>query len=349
MNPQRLIRQNIQALKPYRSARHDAHSGILLDANENSFGSVLSIDGIDLNRYPDPFQNQLRARLAELNGVQTENVFVGVGSDEVIDLLIRVFCEPTRDAILVVEPTYGMYRVAAGINDVRVESSLLMDDFQIDMMDAQQQLKPDIKIIFCCSPNNPTGNSLRTEDISTLCVDTERIVVVDEAYVDFAQTGSLCALTRTFSNLVILRTLSKAWGLAGIRLGYAVADPVIVSFLMKIKSPYNVNALTSQYALRALQELPAMRRTVRAIIQEREQLTFRLAEATVVEKIYPSSANFLLVRFADARMVYRTLAQRGIVVRDRTSEPKLENCLRITVGTPEQNDLLLKVLKEIAP
>jgi histidinol-phosphate aminotransferase len=342
-----LIRPNIRALKPYHSARQDYLTGVLLDANENAFGSAITFDGLELNRYPDPFQTALRSRLAQLHGVQRENIFTGVGSDEVIDLLLRIFCEPQKDAALILEPTYGMYRVAADVNNVRVDSCLLTDDFQIDVERTKQCTKENTKIIFCCTPNNPTGNLLRRGDILSLCEHTPAIVVADEAYADFAQAESLISAVERFPNIVILRTFSKAWGLAAIRLGYAVAHPKIVSYLMKVKSPYNINVLTSTEAMRALESTEHVEQSVASVIAERRRLVTELSIFSFVKKVFPSDSNFLLVRCTDAQSLYRQLAQRGIIVRDRSSEPKLENCLRISVGTPEQNGLLLNALKEL--
>lgn len=341
-----LIRPNIRALKPYRSARQDHLSGVLLDANENAFGSAITFDGLDLNRYPDPSQTALRSRLAQLHGVRRENLFVGVGSDEVIDLLLRVFCEPQKDVALILEPTYGMYRVAADVNNVRVDSCLLNDDFQIDMEGAQLCTKGNTKIIFCCTPNNPTGNLLNRADILNLCKRTPAIVVADEAYADFAQVESLISAVERFPNLVVLRTLSKAWGLAAIRLGYAIAHPRIISYLMKVKSPYNINILTSTEALKALDTTEHVKRSIAAVARERQRMATELSSFRCVKNVFRSDANFLLVRCIDARLLHQQLAQRGIIVRDRSSEPKLENCLRISVGTPEQNDLLLNALKD---
>jgi histidinol-phosphate aminotransferase len=348
MNIESLIRPNIRKLKPYRSARQDYTSGILLDANENAFGSAVTFDGLELNRYPDPSQKQLRSRIAQLSNVQTENIFVGVGSDEVIDLLIRIFCEPRSDSVLILEPTYGVYRVAADVNDVKVNSCLLTDDFQINLEKVREQTDGSTKLIFLCSPNNPTGNLLRREDILALCAATPAVVVVDEAYFDFAQSESVMSAVDKYPNLVVLRTLSKAWGMAAIRLGYAVADPLIVSYLMKAKAPYNINILTSTEALKALQQKAHVEKSVAATISERGRLIEELQRIGSVKKVFPSDSNFLLVRVTDARGIHQQLALRGIIVRDRSSEPKLANCIRISVGTPEQNDLLLTALKELA-
>ncbi|MBF8294282.1 MAG: Histidinol-phosphate aminotransferase [Bacteroidetes bacterium] len=346
MDIEALIRPNIRRLKPYRSARQDYTSGILLDANENAFGSAVMFDGLELNRYPDPSQKQLRSRIAQLHNVQPENIFVGVGSDEVIDLLIRIFCEPRLDSVVILEPTYGVYRVAADVNDITVNSSLLTDEFQIDPDDVQRTSDANTKLIFCCSPNNPTGNLLRRQDILDLCAVTQAIVVVDEAYVDFAQTESLIGALSQFPNLVVLRTLSKAWGLAAIRLGYALAHPLIVSYLMKAKAPYNINALTSMEALKALERADHVQQSVASTIAERKRLFRELERVACVQRVFPSDANFLLVHVTDARALHQRLAQRGVIVRDRSSEPKLANCIRISVGTPGQNDTLLTALKE---
>jgi histidinol-phosphate aminotransferase len=347
-NIEDLIRPNIRQLKPYRSARHDFASGILLDANENAFGSAVSVDGLSLNRYPDPYQRDLRAALANLNDVSPEHVFAGVGSDEVIDLLIRIFCEPQSDSIVVLEPTYGVYRVAADVNNVRVVSCLLGDGFQVDVDAVRSHMTGAAKIVFCCSPNNPTGNLLRRDDILALCQSAEAIVVVDEAYADFAKSPSLAADVAANPNLVILRTLSKAWGLAAIRLGYAVAHPLVISYLLKVKAPYSINILSSTEALRALENKEYVRRVVASTIAERERLRSALATLPRVQRVFPSDANFLLVQFKHARAVYEALAQRGIIVRDRSTEPGLTECLRISVGTPEQNDTLLTALRSIS-
>jgi histidinol-phosphate aminotransferase len=347
MDIEALIRPNIRKLKPYRSARQDYTSGILLDANENAFGSAVTFDGLELNRYPDPSQRELRTKIALLQKVETDNIFVGVGSDEVIDLLIRIFCEPRTDSVLILEPTYGVYRVAADVNDVKVNSCLLTDDFQIDLDEVRRHADASTKLVFCCSPNNPTGNLLRREDILALCATTSAIVVVDEAYFDFAQAESVISAVSLYPNLVVLRTLSKAWGLAAIRLGYAVADPLIVSYLMKAKAPYNINILTSVEALKGLEQTAHVEKSVTATIAQRKRLIGELQRIGCVKGVFLSDSNFLLVRVTNARAVHQQLAQRGVIVRDRSSEPKLENCIRISVGTPEQNDILLTALKEL--
>ena len=345
MNIESLIRENIRALKPYHSARQDYLSGILLDANENSFGSIILADNLSLNRYPDPYQREVRTVLAAMNDVALENVFVGVGSDEVIDLIVRVFCEPKWDSVILLEPTYGMYRVAASIQDVQVRSCLLTEDFQIDVDAVKKMFDATTKLIFCSSPNNPTANLLRTEDILALC-KLGAIVVVDEAYIDFAKTESLTKFVLDYPNLIVLRTLSKAWGLAGVRLGYCIAVALIISYLMKVKPPYNINALTSHMTLQALSKGVEVRQTVDAIIEEREWLFEELSRLLCVQKVYPTDANFILVRCTDATALYRILARKDIIVRNRSTEPLLENCLRITVGTHRENEMLIQAIKE---
>ena len=347
MNIDRLVRPNIRTLKPYRSARQDHAVGILLDANENSMGSVIAEDGVALNRYPDPRQVALRTVLAGLNHVAVENVFVGVGSDEVIDLLVRIFCEPYKDSVVVLDPTYGMYRVAASIQGVEVHSSLLTDEFQIDVERTAASVDQTTKLVFCCSPNNPTANLLRPDDILNLAQRLNCLLVVDEAYMDFAAPQSTAPSFVQAPNIVVLRTLSKAWGLAGIRLGYCFGSADIISYLMKVKPPYNINTLTSNAALRALQNTDRLQANVNEILRERERLVSALRKVRVVENIYPSDANFLLVRFSNAQQIYVGLERQGIVVRDRSSEPNLAGCLRITVGTRVENDTLLRALKNL--
>ncbi len=342
-----LVREHLREFRPYKSARSEIRSAeIFLDANELAFGSPVDVDALPLHRYPDPFQDRLRSRLAAHAGVAKERIFVGVGSDEIIDLLIRLVCEPGEDRILVLEPTYGVYSVAAAVNKVEVVSAELDAEFQINVKGAERLLDRSIKMTFCCSPNNPTGNLLRREDVLALCAQECGLVVVDEAYIDFADGGSsLVKETAAHGNLVVLRTMSKSFGLAGIRLGYCIGDPDLVEYLLKIKSPYSINTLTSHVALSALESNGALARNVQAVRESRAWLRAALASAPGVERIYPSDANFLLVRFRDAESVYKKLLSRGIIVR-RRSESRLSSCLRITVGTREENQLLLEALRE---
>jgi histidinol-phosphate aminotransferase len=348
MNLDALVRPNIRSLAPYRSARQDHLDGTLLDANENSFGSVLPSGGVGFNRYPDPFQRELRTVLAQREGHSIDEIFVGVGSDEAIDLLLRVFCEPGKDHVLIPEPTYGMYRVAASIQNAIVDRVLLTDDFQLDRTAISRALRPDTKLVFVCSPNNPTGNRLRTDDLLWLCRQAPGLVVVDEAYVEFSESASMGLHVPSIDNLVVLRTLSKAWGLAGIRLGYAIAHPAVIRYLLNVKSPYNINVLTARAALEGIRAADTTAAMVRRIRDERERLRISLAASPLVIDVLPSDANFLAVRFHDPTRVREALAAESIIVRDRTQEPKLSGCLRITVGTPEENDRVLAVIRRLA-
>lgn len=345
-----LVRPNVRRLEPYRSARGDYGSGVLLDANENPFRPSVPSGDIPLNRYPDPLQKKLRHRLAELNDVDDEMVFVGSGSDEVIDLLIRVFCEPRIDAIVAAEPTYGMYGVAAATNDTEVRSIMLADEFQLDV-DALLAARSDdapAKLFFCCSPNNPTGNLLRHHDIVRLCQESGGIIVVDEAYIEFSPEGSVVPLVRLFPNLVVMRTLSKAWGLAGLRVGYAIADPAIVGYIIKIKPPYNVGSLTAATALQGISDPEAMRRSVELIVAERHRMAAALTALPSVDHIYPSDANFLLIRCHGATELHKALAGVGVIVRDRSSQPGLAGSLRLTIGTPDENDRFLEAFTSLS-
>jgi len=352
-----LIRPHLKEFKPYVSARSEQSKGeqmegeqvkarIFLDANELSLGSPVAFDGAALNRYPDPYQRQLREKLAALERVPADSVFVGVGSDEIIDLLIRLLCEPLKESIAILEPTYGVYRVAADLNAVEVLAIELDDRFQIDLEKTLRAARATTKLIFCCSPNNPTGNLLDRRQILKLCSSFNGVVVVDEAYIEFSGEASLARDVGARENLAILRTLSKAWGLAGIRLGYTIASPALVSYLLRIKSPYNLSAATSTLALKALEVDGFVGRATECVISERERLKSDLSKLIIVEHIYPSSANFLLARFTDSERAFAALLEKGIVVR-RRSEQRLRDCLRITIGTPEENRLLVKTLSEL--
>ncbi len=343
---ERFIRRHLRSFSPYTSARSEVKTAqLFLDANELALGSPVSFDGVPLNRYPDPFQEELRSELAARLQSKPENVFVGAGSDEVIDLLVRLFCEPT-DSVMVMEPTYGVYKVAATVNGNRVVEVPLNKEFQIDVPRVLASSGDSVKIIFLCSPNNPTGNLLRRDDILTVCRDANAIVALDQAYLEFAdESGDMSNEVARCPNLVVLRTLSKAWGLAGIRLGYCIADASIVSYLLRIKAPYNINAVSSKLAVDALRREQFLTNSERIVKGERSRLEKALLDLDSVLRVYPSDANFLLVEFTDARKVYDHLIGKGVVVR-RRSEPRLASCLRITVGTAEENSRLLDVLKE---
>ncbi|RMF61887.1 MAG: histidinol-phosphate transaminase [Calditrichaeota bacterium] len=341
-----LLRPNIRDLQAYSSARqeHAGEEGIFLDANENALGSAARES---LNRYPDPLQKKLKEEIARLKAVSAQQIFLGNGSDEAIDLLLRAFCEPGKDRILIMPPTYGMYEVCAAINDVKVQRVLLRPDFEIDVASVLEALEPRTKLLFICSPNNPTGNVFQPDGIERLLRQFQGLTVLDEAYIDFAPDKSWLPRLSRWPNLVVLQTFSKAWGLADVRLGMAFAQPGIIEVLNKIKHPYNVNGVTQRLALQALANHRGKTRMVGEIIQERDRLQKGLAALDLVDRVYPSDANFLLVKMHDAASVFRRLLQKKIVVRNRSDQPLCGDCLRITVGTPEENRRLLHALKEI--
>ncbi|TVQ68396.1 MAG: histidinol-phosphate transaminase [Balneolaceae bacterium] len=342
-NPEPWIRPNIRTLTPYHAARDDYHEGILLDANENSFGPAIPTD-LPLHRYPDTRLNDLRQKWAGFRGIRMEQVFVGVGSDEAIDLLMRVFCEPGRDEIIITPPTYGMYKVAARINNVGVSEAELTKNFELNARAVLQRVNQHTKLIMLCSPNNPTANVLSQVEIERILKDFNRLVVVDEAYIDFSDSGSLCHLLDNYPNLVILQTLSKSFGMAAVRMGAALAHPKVIEWMMKVKAPYNVNQLTADAAMLAFDHVDKMREKVRNIITERNRLAAALAKHPDVETIFPSDANFLLVRMRGALEWYKRLADRGVIVRYRGDQLHCEDTLRITVGTTPENDQLISEL-----
>lgn len=346
MDIEKLVRKNIQALQPYRSARDDFDSGILLDANENSFGDPFGNED-ELNRYPMPYQEVLRSRIADFRKVNVSNVFVGVGSDEAIDLLIRIFCEPGQDRILVTPPTYGMYKVSAQVNDVAIDMVMLTPEFELVTEEVLAGVTSQTKIIFLCSPNNPTANVLKRESITKVIEGFDGIVVVDEAYIDFSGQPGFSEQVNSYENLVVLQTMSKSFGLAGIRLGVALGNPKVIDYMMKVKAPYNVNKLTSQYAIAAFDKLEDIKKRVQSILDERKRMEDSLLKVEAVERVYKSDANFLLFRIENALEVYNKCAEKGVVVRYRGNEPHCENCLRLTIGTPEENNRFLQALKEI--
>jgi len=341
-----LVRPNIRVLTPYRCARDDYDQGILLDANENAFGSVPA-DNRELNRYPDPHQNAFRERYASFRGVSPEQIFCGVGSDEAIDLLIRIFCRPGVDNILVTPPTYGMYKVSASVNDVAVKNVPLTPDFQIQTQATLAAADANTRILFLCSPNNPTGNDLNRDDIRRILREFPGIVVVDEAYIDFSDLPSMAANLAEFPNLVVLQTLSKSFGLAGIRLGIALASAEIINYMLRVKAPYNINKLTTEVALRAMDAVDEMRGHVGELNRERERVVSELAKLPAVGRIHPSNANFLLAEVEYAQAVYKTMADAGVVVRYRGDQIHCESTLRFTIGTPNENDRMLSLLAEV--
>ena len=336
------VRPNIRAMQPYSSARDEFHgtASVFLDANENPYNAPY-------NRYPDPMQWRLKEKVAEIKGVPKECILLGNGSDEPIDLILRAFCEPGKECMLTVDPTYGMYQVAAEINNVTCRKVKLTSDFQINMPVFLSQIDDTVKAIYLCSPNNPTGNSLNRKDINQILDTFKGIVVVDEAYIDFSSLPSYTKDLSKYPNLVVFQTLSKAWGAAGIRLGMAFASPEIISVLNKIKYPYNVNQLTQEKALEILNNQETMKSQLTLILSERTRLQQELTAIPCVRKIYPTDANFILVDVGDADAVYQKLVDQGIIVRNRNKVVLCAGCLRITVGTEEENTALLNALKNM--
>lgn len=339
-----LLRENIKKLVPYSSARDEfkGEASVFLDANENSFGSPLTKW---YNRYPDPLQWKVKEKLEMIKSVPANQIFLGNGSDECIDILIRAFCEPGIDNVLICPPTYGMYQVSADINDVAVKKVPLTSDFQLDLPGIEAGIDDNTKIIFLCSPNNPTGNSLSKEDIEALLNNYFGLVVIDEAYINFSRYRSFTQELKDYPQLVVLQTLSKAWGLAALRVGMAFASVEVIDVMNKIKPPYNINQASQELVLQALEEVGQVNDMIRIIVEEREQLRTALETVPVVKHIYPSDANFLLVRVTEAKALYQELLSKGIVVRDRSSVILCEGCLRITIGTPAENKKLLEAIK----
>lgn len=335
----KLLRSNIISLVPYSSAR-DEYTGseaIFLDANENPFNAPY-------NRYPDPHQTDLREKIAELKGVPSNRIFAGNGSDEAIDLLFRIFCEPGVDNVVSIDPTYGMYGVCAGINDVEIRKVPLGNDFGLDLPGLKAACDARTKIMFLCSPNNPTANSFDPVDMLQLAEELHVMVVVDEAYIDFSSRESLKSNTGSQPNLVVLQTFSKAWGLAGIRLGIAIGDPLLIRTMDKVKYPYNINMLTQRYAFQALDDHVQVKEWIETILAERSRLERKLKKYRFVEQVYPSDANFLLVRVRKPKKVYNYLVEKKIIVRDRSDIILCEGSLRITIGTTVENNRLTDAL-----
>ncbi|WP_333621280.1 histidinol-phosphate transaminase [Sphingobacterium multivorum] len=345
-NLNNLLRENIKKLVPYSSARDEfkGEASILIDANENPFGSPLNHD---YNRYPDPLQHQVKAKLSKIKGVPSENIFLGNGSDEAIDILYRAFCTPGVDNVILVPPTYGMYEVSANINDVAFKKVNLTADYQLDLDGIANAIDAHTKLIFICSPNNPTGNSIRRQDIEAILNNFQGLVVVDEAYINFSAVKSFTQELAEYPNLVVLQTLSKAWGLAALRLGMAFASKEIIAVYNKIKPPYNINQATQDIVLEALDQVDQVNDWIKETVAEREKLVRELLELDYVQHITPSDANFILVKMEQPREVYDYLVQYGIIVRDRSKVELCEGCLRITVGTPAENKTLLEKLNQI--
>jgi histidinol-phosphate aminotransferase len=345
---ERLLRNNIKNLIPYSSARDEfkGEASIYLDANENSFGSPLPKN---YNRYPDPMQWEVKEKLSQIKGVPPKNIFLGNGSDECIDLLYRAFCNPGKDNVILCPPTYGMYEVCANINEVETRKVPLIPDFQLDLPAVEQAVDENTKLIFLCSPNNPTGNSLRHTDIEIILNNFEGIVAIDEAYINFSRQKSFITELTEYPNLVVMQTLSKAWGLAALRLGMAFASGQIVDVLNKIKYPYNISQATQELVLHALGNINQVNDWTKLLVAERERLVGKLSSLPVVKNIYASDANFILVKVSGAKNIYDYLVEKSIIVRDRSKVILCEDCLRITVGTPEEDDELLNQLQAYQP
>ncbi|WP_055437263.1 histidinol-phosphate transaminase [Lacinutrix algicola] len=341
ININNLVRDNIKALKPYSSARDEfkGTADVFLDANENPFG--------DLNRYPDPQQQEIKEKLAALKTVEKNQIFIGNGSDEVIDLAFRIFCEPGKDKVLTFSPTYGMYDVSANINNIEIIKQPLINDFQISLNQLQPYLDfEDIKIIFICSPNNPTGNSINPEDIEYVLENFEGIVIVDEAYIDFSAQTSFIKNINKYNNLIVSQTFSKAWGLAGVRVGVAYANEAIIKLYNRVKPPYNVSTLNQEAVLKSLNNFEAVTENIQIILKERTKLKDALSKLSIVKNIHPTDANFLLIEVDNANKTYQYLIEEKVIIRNRNTQ--VDNCVRITIGTSEENDRLIKVLKEIS-
>ena len=343
-----VLRENIQKLTPYSSARDEfkGEASVLLDANENAFGSPIDSH---YNRYPDPLQHQLKLKLSSIKGVPARNMFLGNGSDEAIDILYRAFCRPGVDNVILVPPTYGMYEVSANINDVAIKRVNLTEDFQLNLEGIAEAIDSNTKMIFLCSPNNPTGNSLHREDVETILANFNGLVVIDEAYINYSRQKTFIQELTEYSNLVVLQTLSKAWGLAALRLGMAFASEEIIEVFNKVKPPYNINQATQELALKALDRVEQVNEWIKTTVTEREALADKLRSFDFVTHVYPSDANFILVKTTAPRDIYEYLVGESIIVRDRSRVELCEGCLRVTVGTPEENASLAAALGRFAP
>ncbi|WP_054850951.1 histidinol-phosphate transaminase [Olleya sp. ITB9] len=339
-NINNLVRANIKALKPYSSARDEfkGTADVFLDANENPFG--------ELNRYPDPQQSEIKQKLSAIKSVESNQIFIGNGSDEVIDLAFRIFCEPGKDKVLTFTPTYGMYDVSANINNIEVIKQPLINDFQINLNQLQPYLDfEEVKIIFICSPNNPTGNTINTDDIEYILENFNGIVIVDEAYIDFSSQASFIKNINKYNNLIVSQTFSKAWGLAGVRVGVAYASEAIITLYNRVKPPYNVSTLNQEAVLNSLNNQAEVTKNIDNILLERTKLKDALSQLPIVKKIYPTEANFLLVEVDDADNTYQYLIDKKVIIRNRNTQ--VENCIRITIGTAVENQKLIEALKNI--
>jgi histidinol-phosphate aminotransferase len=337
---EKLVRENVRKLTPYKSARDEFSGkyGIFLDANENPYGN--------LNRYPDPYQRELKIAISKIKGTDEEKIFLGNGSDEIIDLCFRIFCNPGRDKVLTFTPTYGMYEVSASINDIETIRIPLNSNFQIDLEKTKPLLQDsNLKLIFICSPNNPTANTMNYDDVEYIITNFNGIVVIDEAYIDFSEKPSFLKLINKYPNLILMHTFSKAFGLAAARVGLAFSSPDIIKFFNKLKPPYNISTINQKAALNKLNNMEGIKNQVLRIRREREKLSVNLQKMNVVEMVYPSEANFLLVKVKNANYIYNTLINNNIITRNRSNV--VDNCLRITVGKRSENDKLIEAFYEL--
>jgi histidinol-phosphate aminotransferase len=338
----KILRPNIKALTPYSSARDEfsGEASIYLDANENPFNT-------GHNRYPDPMQWEVKKKWAAIKNIDKEQILFGNGSDEVIDLIIRAFCEPKEDNVIILPPTYGMYEVYSNINNVEIKKVSLTQDFQLDVPAILAAINPNTKLVFICSPNNPTGNSIDPDDIKKIVKGFDGIVVIDEAYADFSVQESWVSYLDLYPNLFVMQTFSKAWGLAALRMGIAYASKEIIKVLNKIKPPYNINELTQQAVLKKLEDRTKVIQEIELLNQERAALAEEMMKLSITQKVYPSDANFILAKVNDANATYNYLVKKGIIVRNRNTVTLCEGCIRISVGTPQENKEVINALKEL--
>ncbi|MEO8962668.1 MAG: histidinol-phosphate transaminase [Ginsengibacter sp.] len=340
----KIVRKNIVKLKPYSSARSEyrGDAEVFLDANENSYGSPLDEN---YNRYPDPLQWELKQKISKIKGVPPQNIFIGNGSDEVIDIAFRIFCNPGEDNVTICPPTYGMYKVCADINDVEIREVLLTGDFQLNVEGILSATDAHTKLLFICSPNNPTGNDMNRMDIELLLNNFPGIVIIDEAYINFSRQKTFIQELVEYENLLVMQTLSKAWGLAALRLGLGFASEKMIDLFNKVKPPYNVNLASQQLGIKALANITEVNAHIIDILEQRSWIHDQLQQFKFVQIIYSSDANFILVKVDDADKLYQYLLLNRIIVRNRTKEPLCENCLRITIGTASENETLINTLK----
>jgi histidinol-phosphate aminotransferase len=336
-----IVRENVKKLTPYSSARDEfrGKTGIFMDANENPYGN--------LNRYPDPYQRDLKTAIAKVKGIEEEKIFLGNGSDEIIDLCFRVFCNPGVDKALTFTPTYGMYEVSASVNDIEVVKIPLNNSFQIDLNKTENWLfDKRVKLLFICSPNNPTANAMNYQDVEFIITKFNGIIVIDEAYIDFSEKPSFIKLVDKYPNLILMQTFSKAFGLAAVRVGMAFSNPEIVKYFNKLKPPYNISTINQKAVLHKLSQIEQCKRQVLRIKKERDRLLIILSKMNIVEKVYPSDANFLLAKVKNAEYIYNELVNRNIIIRNRSK--MVDNCIRITIGKKSENDQLINALKYIS-